>query len=257
MSLIDTHCHLDDPRFAADLDAVLSRATATGVVKIVGIGTDVKSSRAALEFSQRYPQLPAVVGIHPNHLAEMGLTDWDELVALAGSPGVVGIGESGLDKHWDTAPFELQREYFGRHLELARVLNLPIVIHNREADAETTSLLTEQFDRHGPIQGILHSCAADEATVRACLAIGLHISFSGMITYKKADAIRAVAAVVPKERLLIETDAPYLAPVPVRGQRNEPAFVVHTAAALAAVRGWSIEETAAITTRNACELFRV
>ena len=253
--LVDTHCHLDDPRFRADLPVVLDRAIAAGVVRIYGIGTDLASSRVTLALARSQEMLAAVVGLHPNSIAEATPGDWDAIVELARLPDVVGIGESGLDRHWDKTPFAVQEDYFARHLALARACDKPIVIHNREADADTVRLLRDDFERSGPIRGILHSCAANAPTVEACLAMGLHISFSGMLTYKNADAIRAVAATVPDERLLIETDAPYLSPLPVRGQRNEPAFVAHTAARLAAIRGISVERLGEMTTRNAFELF--
>ncbi len=256
LTLVDTHCHLDDHRFQHDLPAVLQRATDAGLVRIVCIGTDLASSRASLELARAHEMISAVVGLHPNHVAEAAPGDWDAIVALANLPGVVGIGESGLDRHWDKTPFAIQEEYFARHLELARTLAKPIVIHNREADAETVRLLRDEFERHGPIRGVLHSCAADAPTVESCLAMGLHISFSGMITYKNANAIRAIAAMVPDDRLLIETDAPYLSPVPVRGQRNEPAYVAHTAAGVATARNDSVERIGEITTRNAIDLFR-
>ena len=256
LRLVDTHCHLDDPRFGDDLPAVLQRATGAGVIRVLCIGTDLASSRAALDLARDHELLSAVVGIHPNHAAESAPADWDELVELARLPGVVGIGESGLDRHWDKTPFALQEEFFHRHLALARALDKPIVIHNREADADTARMLRDEFERRGPIRGVLHSCAADGPTVETCLAMGLHISFSGMLTYKNADAIRAIAATVPVERLLVETDAPYLAPIPVRGKRNEPAFVAHTASCLATLRGIAVEQLGELTTRNALELFR-
>jgi len=222
----------------------------------VCIGTDLGSSRAAVELAGRDRSLSAVVGLHPNHVAESDPGDWDALVEMAAQPEVVGIGESGLDRHWDKTPFAIQEEFFARHLALARSCGKPIVIHNREADADTVRMIRDAFERSGPISGVLHSCAADAATVEACLAMGLHISFSGIVTYKNAGAIRAVAAVVPEDRLLVETDAPYLSPVPVRGRRNEPAFVAHTAACLAELRGVSLDRLGAITTRNALDLFR-
>jgi len=254
---VDTHCHLDDRRFEGDLPAVLRRMDAAGVIRVCCIGTDLASSRTALALAREHAPLSAVVGLHPNHVAEADPGDWDSIIELARLPEVVGIGESGLDRHWDKTPFPTQEDFFARHLELARTCGKPIIIHNREADADTVRMLRGEFERRGPIAGILHSCAADRATVEACLAMGLHISFSGMITYKNADAIRAVAALVPDERLLIETDAPYLSPVPVRGQRNEPAFVAHVGARLAEVRGVTCEVLGERTTRNALALFGV
>ncbi len=256
-AFIDTHCHLDDDRFRDDLPAVLERAAAAGVIRALVIGIDRATSAAALELARRHPVLSAVVGIQPNHVAEAASGDWEAIVAMAADPHVVGIGESGLDRHWDRAPFPMQEDYFARHLTLARTSGKPLVIHNREADAETVRMLRAEFDRYGPLRAVMHSFAADAATAEACLAMGLHLSFAGMVTYKNADSLRAIATTVPEDRLLIETDAPYLAPVPVRGRRNEPAFVVHTATCLAAVRGVSVERIAEITTRNARELFGI
>jgi TatD DNase family protein len=255
MTLIDTHAHLDDERFAADLPAVLDRAAAAGVVRVVTIGVDRATSRAAVELVGRFPVLAAAVGIQPNHAAEAAPTDWDEVVALAGRLGVAAVGESGLDRYWDRAPFPLQEDYFARHLDLARRVNKPIVIHCRQAEADVVRMLRAEFDRHGPVRGVMHSFSGDAGTAAACVEMGLHISFAGMLTYKTAADLRAVATIVPADRLLVETDSPYLAPVPVRGKRNEPAFVRHTAGCLAAARGESAEEVADQTTRNARELF--
>lgn len=251
--LIDTHAHLDDERFAADLPAVLERAAAAGVTHTLTIGIDLPTSRAAVELAGRFPQLRAVVGIQPNHVAEAGPIDWDEVVKLAETAAnVVAVGESGLDRYWDRAPFPVQEDYFARHLHLARRLNLPIVIHCREAEADVLRVLRE-FG--GPVRGVMHSFSSDTAVALECLELGLHISFAGMVTYKNAEDLRKVAAAVPLDRLLVETDSPYLAPVPVRGKRNEPAFVRHTAECVAKVRGVSADEVCAATTRNARELF--
>jgi TatD DNase family protein len=255
--LIDTHAHLDDERFAADLPAVLDRAAAAGVVRVLTIGVDLATSRAAVGLAARHPVLAAVVGIQPNHAAEAAPADWDEVTDLAARPEVVGVGESGLDRYWDRAPFPLQEDYFARHLHLARRLGKPIVIHCRQAEADVVRVLRAEFDRHGPVRGVMHSFSGDADTAAACVAVGLHVSFAGMLTYKTAADLRAVAATVPADRLLVETDSPYLAPVPVRGKRNEPAFVRHTADCLAAVRGVTAEVIADQTTRNARELFSV
>jgi TatD DNase family protein len=253
--LIDTHAHLDDERFAADLSAVLDRATAAGVERVLTIGVDLATSRAAVDLAARHPRLTAVVGIQPNHTAEAASTDWDAVAVLAEAPEVVAVGESGLDRYWDRAPFPLQEDYFARHLDLARRLGKPIVIHCRQAEADVVRVLRAEFDRHGPVRGVMHSFSGDAGTAAACVEMGLHVSFAGMLTYKTAADLRAVAAGVPADRLLVETDSPYLAPVPVRGKRNEPAFVRHTAECLAAVRGVEVEAIADQTTRNARELF--
>lgn len=256
-TLIDTHAHLDDPRFAADLTAVLDRAAAAGVERVLTIGIDAATSRAAAGLAERFPALAAVVGIQPNHAAEVETGDWDEIVRLAESPAAVAVGETGLDRYWDRCPFPVQEEYFARHLELARRLDKPAVIHCREAEADVVRMLRTAFDAHGPIRGVMHSFTGDAATAAACFDMGLHVSFAGMVTYKNADALRAVAKGIPADRLLVETDSPYLAPVPVRGKRNEPAFVAHTAALLAELRGEPLDRLAEQTTRNARELFRL
>jgi len=257
-TLIDTHSHLDDDRFASDLPAVLARAAATGVVRVLTIGIDLATSTAAVTLARQYPQLSAVVGIQPNHVAEADPNDWDAIVALAeaGTP-VVAVGESGLDRYWDKAPLPMQEEYFDRHLTLARRLNLPIVIHCRDADQDVVRVLRSAFDQHGPIRGVLHSYTGPLDSAQACLAMGLHVSFAGMLTYKNADALRRVAAAIPHDRLLVETDSPYLTPVPFRGQRNEPAHVIHTAECLAKLHGRSLDEMASITARNARSLFQI
>jgi TatD DNase family protein len=255
--LIDTHAHLDDERFQSDLPAVLQRANAAGVIAVVTIATTAPSSGTCVELAAKYPELYASVGIQPNHVAEAAVDAWDQVVQLATSAKVVAIGETGLDRHWNYTPFAQQEDYFARHLELARRHNLAVVIHCREAEADTVRMLREEFDRHGPIRAVMHSFTGDVATAEVCLAMGLHISFAGMVTYKNAQALRGVAAKVPLDRLLVETDSPYLAPVPLRGQRNEPANVVHTAACLAGVLGVEQEAFASATTRNARELFGI
>src|SRR5262249_27071428 len=190
-----------------------------------------------------------------NHVAEAGPTAWEEVVALADRLKVVALGETGLDRYWDYTPFPQQEEYFARHLALARTRKLPVVIHCRQAEADVVRMLRHDFERHGPVRGVMHSFTGDTATAEACVAMGLYISFAGMLTYKNAQDLRDVAARVPQGRLLVETDSPYLAPVPVRGKRNEPAFVAHTAACLAGLVGVGIAALAEQTTANARALF--
>jgi TatD DNase family protein len=256
MPLIDTHAHLFDDRFATDLPAVLERAAAV-VERVVCLGLDLATSRLAVEIAAAYPLVVAAVGIQPNHVAEARPGDWDEVVRLAGSdPRVVAVGETGLDRYWDRSPFALQEDYFVRHIELARGLDKPFVIHCREAEADVVRVLREQRAR-GPLRAVMHSFSGDPATARACLEMGLYVSFAGMVTYPSAQSLRDVAKEVPLDRLLVETDCPYLAPQPVRGKRNEPAFVAHTAALLAQVKGVTAAEFEAHTTRNAKALFGV
>jgi TatD DNase family protein len=254
--LIDTHAHLDDDRFRDDLSAVLERAAASGVSRVITIATTASSSAACLSLAGQYACVFATVGIQPNHVAEAEATAWDEVARLATRAKVVALGETGLDRHWDYTPFPQQEDYFGRHLQLARQHGLPVVIHCREAEADVVRMLRVDFDRHGPVRGVMHSFTGDWATAEACLAMGLYISFAGMVTYKNAQNLRDVASRVPLDRLLVETDSPYLAPVPLRGKRNEPAFVAHTAQCLAAARGMAPDVMAEQTTQNARRLFR-
>jgi TatD DNase family protein len=253
--LFDTHAHLDDEQFAADLPAVLDRARAAGIETVIAIATSALSSAASLALAERYSMLFATAGIHPNNILEASPTAWDEILALVEHQRVVGIGETGLDRHWDTMPFSLQEEYFVRHLELARRRRLPVVIHCREAEADMLRVLRTEFDRHGPIHGVMHSFVGDAAMAEACRAMGLYLSFAGMLTYKNAAALRETAAQQPLDRVLVETDSPYLSPVPLRGKRNEPAHLVHTAACLAELLGVTPERLAEQTTKNAVSVF--
>jgi TatD DNase family protein len=255
MPFIDTHAHLDDDQFQADLPAVLERARAANLSAIVTIATTGPSSQSCAELASRYPLLKATVGIQPNNVAQAAPDDWDQVVALAKRPAIVGLGETGLDRYWDYTPFPAQEDYFARHLALARQINRAVVIHCRQAEADTVRMLREDYERHGPVRAVMHSFTGDLATAQACLDMGLYISFAGMLTYKNAQALRDVAAQMPLERLLVETDSPYLAPVPVRGKRNEPAHVVHTARCLAQVKGVPLETIEECTTRNARTLF--
>jgi TatD DNase family protein len=253
--LIDTHAHLSDEQFRDDLPAVLERAAGAGVCRIVAVATTAPESAACIALARSYPAVAATVGIHPNHAAQAAPGDWDEVVRLVMNPEVRAIGETGLDRHWHDTPFAQQEDYFAHHLELGQRQNLAVVIHCREAEADVVRMLREHYDRHGPVRGVMHSFTGSAETAAACLAMGLHISFAGMLTYKNAQALRDVASGLPLDRLLVETDSPYLAPVPLRGKRNEPANVVHTAACLANVLGVEPVVVAERTTGNARGLF--
>jgi TatD DNase family protein len=255
LEVIDTHAHLDDDRFREDLRAVLERAAAGGVARVVAIATTAPSSAQCIALAERFPALAATVGIQPNHVAEAEPGAWDEVVRLAEHPRVVAIGETGLDRYWDHTPFSQQEDYFARHLGLARKRGLAVVIHCRDAEADMVRCLRADYDRHGPVRGVMHSFTGDTATAQACLAMGLYVSFAGMVTYKNAQALRETAKQIPLDRLLVETDSPYLAPVPVRGRRNEPAYVVHTLACVAGAHWVDVETMGARTTRNARALF--
>jgi TatD DNase family protein len=254
MQLIDTHLHLDEEAFRPDRDEVLARAAAAGVNTLISIGITVVTSRAAIALAQEYPAVYAAVAIQPNYVSQAAPGDWEIIQELATQPKVVAVGETGLDRYWDHAPFDLQVEFFDKHLELARRLNLPFIVHCREAEKDVVAQL-RQAAANGPLRGVMHSFSGELETALACVEFGLYISFAGMLTFKKNDALRAVAAQVPLERLLVETDAPYLAPTPFRGKRNEPAYVRHTAEVLATVRNIAPEEIARVTTDNARRLF--
>lgn len=254
--LCDTHAHLDDEQFDSTRAEVVRRAGEAGVTTIVTVGTTADSSQASIQLAAAFPAVYAAVGIQPNHVAQAAAGDWDRIVALADSPRVVALGETGLDRYWDFAPFALQQDYFDRHLRLAQARDLPVVIHMRDCAADLLPMLVEAR-RRGPLRGVLHSFSGDADTARQCLELGLYLSFAGMVTFKKSQALRDVARTVPRERLLIETDSPYLAPEPRRGRRpNEPAWLVHTAACLAQVCGIDLAGFADGTSRNAAELFR-
>ena len=256
MSLIDTHCHLDAEAFEQDLDDVLQRAADNGVERMLTIGITRRTSEAAVVLANRYEHVSAVVGIQPNYAQEAEDGDWERIVELADHPQVVGIGETGLDRYWDFAPIEIQQDYFERHLKFSRQSGLPFVVHCREAEADVLEMLQADF-ASGPLNGVMHSFCGDAEMAGECVAMGMHISFAGMVTFKKNDELRAVAKTVPLDRLLVETDAPYLAPHPRRGKRNEPAWVRHTAECLAEVHDVSPEELFAQTTSNARRLFRL
>lgn len=253
--LYDTHAHLDQLTFAADLAEVLARARSAGVHDVNAIGVDAASSRAVVELAAAYAGVHAVVGIQPNDVGEAQPGDWDEIVRLAQEPGVVALGETGLDRYWDATPFALQQDYFDRHLRLSQATGLPFVVHMRECEPEVLAMLRDAHAR-GPLAGVMHSFTGTAEGAAEAIALGLSISFAGMVTYKKSDELREVARGVPLDRLLVETDAPYLSPEPVRKvRRNEPAHVAHTARCLAEHRGESFEEFARVTTENARGLF--
>jgi TatD DNase family protein len=251
VDFFDTHAHLDDEQIAADAPSVIERARQAGVTSILAVGTTAASSRNCLALSGRYAGVWASAGIHPNHAAEAIGADWDEIVRLAGQPRVVALGETGLDLYWKDTPLPVQQDYFDRHIRLSQAIGKPLVIHQRESSAEILTLLREAR-RRGPLAGVMHSFTGTADEAREFLDLGLYISFAGMVTFKKSDDLRAVAAAIPTDRILVETDAPYLSPEPFRGKRpNEPARVVHTAACVAQVRGVSLDEFARQTTANA------
>ncbi|MGD1000169.1 MAG: TatD family hydrolase [Candidatus Brocadiia bacterium] len=252
--LADSHAHLDDGRFAPDLTAVLDRAREAGVQRIVTVGTGLASCEAAIALAQRNPEFVcASVGIHPHDAAGADEAALARLAELARSPGVVAIGETGLDYHYDRSPRDVQRAVFESQIRIALQLNLPVVIHCREAYADCLAVLKEHAG--DGLRGVLHCFAGDRATAEALIGMGFFISFAGPLTFPSAGNLREIGRLAPMEQLLIETDCPYLAPQPVRGRRNEPAFVRYVAEALAALRGMTADEVAARTAANAIRLF--
>ncbi|MBI1735224.1 MAG: TatD family hydrolase [Candidatus Rokubacteria bacterium] len=253
--LFDTHTHLHFPEFADDLDAVLGRARAAGVRGIVTIGTNVETSRAALALAEREPDVWASVGIHPHDAAEADETALAEIERLAAAPRVVAVGEIGLDFFRDLAPRDVQARCFATLLDLARRVRKPALVHCRDAHEETLAMLAA--GRVGDVGGIMHCFSGDAAIARRCLDLGLHVSIAGPVTYPNARALPEVVRVVPADRLVVETDCPYLPPQPYRGKRNEPAYVAITAARVAALRGAPLDELGPVMAANARRLFRL
>lgn len=252
--LVDHHCHLDVTEFDASRDAIVERARATGVGILVSISMRIRRFDKLLAIAERYPNVYCTVGTHPHCAHEELDIPVSEIVRLSAHPKVVGIGEAGLDYHYDNSPRDAQAQGFRAHIAAARETGLPLVIHTREADEATISILETEMAA-GPFKAVLHCYTGGAELARRGVEMGLYVSFSGVLTFKAADALRAIAAEVPLDRLLVETDAPFLAPVPMRGKVNEPAFVVHTAAALAKVRGLSSADVARITTENFHRLY--
>lgn len=251
--LIDSHAHLTDGRLLTEAPEVVARANAGGVAAVVTIGTTIPDSRAALELAATLPGVCATVGIHPHSADQASEQAFEELREIAGSPGAVGIGETGLDFYYDNAPREAQIEAFLKHLDLGRELGLPVVVHSRDADTEVAEILRSHARG---TEGVLHCFSGGTALLEAGLMAGWYISFAGMITFPKYAGAELVRT-VPEDRLLLETDSPYLAPVPLRGRRNEPVNVTLVARRAAELRTVSLDELAATTTANARRLFRL
>ena len=252
--LVDSHCHLDFDDFGAELDQVVERARGAGVCTMVTICTRLTAFDRVRAIAERYPHVWCSVGIHPHEAASEPDAETARLVELARHPKVVGIGEAGLDYYYDHSPRERQKEVFRRHIEAARLSGLPLIVHSRDADEDTVALLEEGAAKGG-LTGVIHCFSSTAFLAERALAIGFYISLSGIVTFRNAESLRVIARGVPDDRLLVETDAPYLAPVPHRGMRNEPAFVVHTAGLVAGLRGAETEAFARMTTANFHRLF--
>jgi TatD DNase family protein len=252
--LVDSHCHLDFPDFAAELDAVVARAAAAGVGHMVTISTRVRRHAGLLAIAERFPNVTCSVGTHPHHAhEELDITAAD-LVERARHPKVVAIGEAGLDYHYDVSPRDAQEQGFRAHIAAAREAGLPLVIHSREADDDTARILEKEMGK-GAFTAVLHCFTGGPELARRAVALGCHIGFTGIVTFRNSEALREIAKAVPADRFLVETDSPYLAPLPYRGKRNEPAYVAEVAQVLATVRGVTPEEIARQTTDNFFKLF--
>jgi len=252
--IVDSHCHLDFPDFAEERDALVARAAAAGVGLMVTISTRVRRFDQVKAIAETYPNVFCSVGTHPHQAGEETDVTTDELVALAAHPKCVAIGEAGLDYFYDKAPREAQASGLRRHIAAARITGLPLVIHARDADDDMIAILEDETAR-GAFPALLHCFSSGRGLMERGVALGLYVSFSGILTFKRSDDLRAIAADVPPDRLLVETDAPYLAPQSWRGKRNEPAYVAETCRVLAEVHGVSSAEMADITTTNFLRLF--
>lgn len=252
--LVDSHCHLDFPDFGDELDDVVARAGRAGISHMVTISTHVTKFPQVRAVAERFDNIFCTVGIHPHEAATEPEVTVAELTEMSNHPKVVGIGETGLDFFYEHSPRDIQERQFRTHIDVARNTGLPLIVHTRDADVDTIRILEEEHAK-GPFPGLIHCFSASQELAERMVAIGFYISFSGIVTFKKADELRQVAATVPEDRVLVETDSPYLAPVPRRGKRNEPAYTAFTAAKVAEVRGIAPSQLAAITTANFRRLF--
>ncbi len=254
MMLVDSHCHLDFPDFQEDLDDVVVRAGEAGVGHMLTIGTHITKFNGVLKVAESYDNIFCTVGIHPHNAGSEPETSADDLIKLSQNSNVVGFGETGLDYFYEHSPREDQQKAFRAHIEASRREQLPLIVHTRDAEDDTITILHEEYKK-GAFPGLIHCFSGGERLAQAALDIGFYVSLSGIVTFKKAQELRDVAKFVPADRLLVETDSPYLAPAPKRGKRNEPAFTAHTAALVAETKGIPVDEFAEITTQNFFKLF--
>ncbi len=252
--LVDSHCHLDFPEFAEDTAGVIARAQKAGVGHMLTIGTKITKFDGVLAVAERFDNVSCSVGIHPHEAGVEPAMDVEKLTTLAKHPKVVAFGETGLDFYYNHGPKDDQIRSFRVHMDAARAVGLPIIVHTRDADAETAAMLTEEMEK-GSFTGVIHCFSSGPELAAKALELGFYISFSGIVTFKKADTLREVAKTVPLDRILVETDSPYLAPMPQRGKTNEPAFVTHTAALVAELKGLTRDELATQTSANFFRLF--
>ncbi|MGH7767719.1 MAG: TatD family hydrolase [Candidatus Binatia bacterium] len=257
LRLIDSHAHIQGPEFVADFQTVIDRAHAAGVEKIVVVGGagELSSNESAVALAHSFPGLFATVGMHPHDAQDVSEEDLKRLQGITADPKVIAVGETGLDFYYDHSPRDLQMKIFARFIHMARETRLPIVVHDRDAHREIAELLRSEGG--GDLRGVIHCFTGDYEAAKTFLDLGFYLSFSGILTFKNAEPLREVARKLPLERMLIETDSPYLAPMPHRGKRNEPAFVRHVAETLGSVRSVPLQEISEATKRNTCDLFRI
>ncbi len=253
--LIDTHVHLNADQYEEDVEDVIERSREAGVTKMVVVGFDRKTITKAMELVEQYPFLYAVVGWHPVDAIDCTEEDLAWIESLAEHPKVVAIGEMGLDYHWDKSPKDIQQQLFRKQIQLAKRVKLPIVIHNRDATADVVRILEEEDAKE--VGGIMHAFGGSVETAQQCIDMNFYISLGGTVTFKNAKAPKKIAAEIPLEKLLVETDAPYLTPHPYRGKRNEPFYVTLVAEEIARIKEISVEEVASVTTKNALNLFQI
>lgn len=252
--LVDSHCHLDFPDFSTELDAIVARARAAGIGRLVTISTRVKKHAQVLAIAEKFPEVFCSVGTHPHYSHEETDIDAAKLIAISKHPKVVAIGEAGLDYFRNNSPRDAQAASLRQHIAAARETGLPLVIHSRDCDADMARILREESGK-GTFPAVLHCFTGGRDLAFAAVDLGHYVSFTGILTFKNSDALREVAAALPADRIMVETDAPYLAPLPYRGKRNEPAYVAETAKVLADARGVSADEIARQTTENFFQLF--
>jgi TatD DNase family protein len=252
--LVDSHCHLDFKDFEGELDDVVARAGAAGVGTMVSISTHLSKFEGVKAVAERFDNVWCSVGVHPHQAGEEGLDSPDRLVELAQHPRVVGIGESGLDYYYDNSPRDRQQISFRAHIEAARETGLPLIVHARDADEDAADIMRDEMEK-GAYTAVMHCFSSGRGLAEAALEMGMYISFSGILTFKNAQELRDIARDVPEDRILVETDSPFLAPIPNRGKRNEPSFVAHTAEVLAEVRGMELNALETATTDNFFRLF--
>jgi TatD DNase family protein len=253
--IIDTHAHLTDEALLSDIENFLALAAQADVGAVLCVGTTITSSKKCIELAEQFASVRAAVGIHPNYCCQATADDWPAIERLSSHPRVAALGETGLDRYWDDCPWEIQVDYFRKHLALSQRTGLPVVIHTRDCAEETFELLNHE-SKNGPLRGVMHSFTGPQSVADGCLQLGLYISFAGMVTFKNGAELRQIARTIPADRILVETDCPYLTPHPYRGKRpNHPAHAALTLKCLAEVRGVSLSEMSKQTTENAIRLF--